>query len=107
MTDEYQISIPPSFLALYLEPGRTKPNATRETITERYELCEDLATVLTETACDLKAELQVLEVDVLERIHQGLLAEESGTDAKEARWVVTRLAELLGWPTLQLEFPGK
>ena len=47
MTDESQITIPPSFIALYQEPGRTKPNAPRDVITQRYEFCEDLATMLT------------------------------------------------------------
>lgn len=105
MSDDYQITIPASFMALYLLPGRPKPNAPRDTIAARYEFCEDLATVLTETASDLKAELHVLDDDVLARIFQGLLADASGVHAGEARWVVTRLAELLGWQPLQLDLP--
>ena len=49
MSDDNQIEIPPSFMALYLDPGRHKPNAPRDVITGRYELCDDLATMLTET----------------------------------------------------------
>ena len=41
MSDDYQIEIPPSFLSLHVDAGRQKPNATREVIAARYELCED------------------------------------------------------------------
>jgi len=43
MHDHHQLEIPDSFMALYLVGGPTKPSATREQITTRYELCEDLA----------------------------------------------------------------
>ncbi|WP_031404413.1 hypothetical protein [Thiomonas sp. FB-Cd] len=101
MPPESQFEIPPSFIALYLEPGRTKPHATRDVIAARYEFCEDLATMLTEHAADVKGDLKVTEEDVLVRIHRGLLAEDSGVNPKEAMWVVTRLAELLNWPRLK------
>ncbi len=101
MSDDSQIQIPPSFIALFVPPGRTKPNASREVITQRYEWCEDLATLLTEHACDRKAELGVTEGDVLLRMHQGLLADGSGVSAPEAQWITTRLAELLNWPALR------
>ena len=108
MTDESQLTIPPSFIALYLEPGRTKPHAPRDVITQRYEFCEDLATMLTDRASEIKFDLGVTESDVLERIHRGLEVEGSGLDAKEARWVVTRLAELLGWAALDVwPSPGR
>ncbi len=102
MTDESQITIPPSFIALYLEPDRTKPNAPRDVITQRYEFCEDLATMLTERAGEIKFDLGVTEDDVLQRIHRGLVADGSGVDPAEARWVVTRLAELLAWTALDV-----
>jgi hypothetical protein len=50
MSDESQIEIPQSFVALYVEPGRLKPSATREVLAARYELCEDMANMLTEHA---------------------------------------------------------
>ena len=100
MPPESQFEIPPSFIALYLEPGRVKPHAARDVIAARYEFCEDLATMLTEHAADVKGDLKVTEEDVLVRIHRGLLAEASGVNPKEAQWVVTRLAELLNWPRL-------
>lgn len=43
MSDEYQIEIPQSFMALFVDPGRQKPNASRSVVADRYELCEDMA----------------------------------------------------------------
>ncbi|MDE2252968.1 MAG: ATPase with chaperone activity [Betaproteobacteria bacterium] len=100
MPSESQFEIPPSFIALYVEPGRLKPHAPREVIAARYEFCEDLASMLTEHAAEIKGDLKVTEEDVLVRIHRGLLAQASGVDPKEAQWVITRLAELLNWPRL-------
>lgn len=97
MTDEYQIEIPQSFLALFVEPGRQKLNASREHIAQRYELCEDMANLLTETASNMQFSLGITEGDVLDRMHRGLTAEAAVVSAVEARWVLCRLAELLGW----------
>jgi hypothetical protein len=97
MRDGNQIIIPPSFVALFVEPGRSKPSATREHIYERYDLCEDLANLLTEQASNKLWELGITEVDVLERIHQGLGDVDIGLSAAEAQWVISRLAEILGW----------
>ncbi len=98
MYDDYQIEIPPSFIALFLDPGRVKPNASRSVIGERYEFCEDLATMLTDHARTMLFDLGVTEADVLERCHRGLMTDASGMNVAEAQWVVCRLAELLGWP---------
>lgn len=97
MSDGNQIIIPPSFIALFIEPGRTKPSATREHIYARYDLCEDLANLLTEQATNKLWELGITEADVLGRIHQGLGDAEIGLTAAEAQWVIFRLAEILGW----------
>lgn len=98
MSDESQIVVPPAFVALYVEPGRIKPHASREHIAQRHEFCEDLAQMLTEHASTRKWELGVTEADVLERMHRGLLQDQAGVTAAEAWWVVQRLAELLDWP---------
>lgn len=98
MSDDYQIDIPPSFIALFLDPGKTKPNASREHIAARYELCEDLATMLTQTAGEMQFKLGIAESDVLQRVHQGLQGDAAVVEAHEAQWVVCRLAELMGWP---------
>lgn len=97
MSDENQIVVPPSFIALFVEPGRSRPTATREEIASRHEHCEDLANLLTEHASTRLWQLGVAEADVLERFHRGLLAGETALPPAEARWVVCRLAELLGW----------
>jgi hypothetical protein len=89
MSDESQIHIPPSFVALFVPPGRStsagssgpgKPTAARATIAARYEICEDLAHLLTDRAATIRWELGVTPADVLERIQRGLLAEGSGVD---------------------------
>lgn len=98
MSDESQIEIPQSFIALFVEPGRTKPNASREHIAARYELCEDLANLLTQTAGTMQFSLGITERDVLERCQQGLLLEDSVVTPNEAQWVICRLAELMQWP---------
>lgn len=98
MSEDSQIVVPPSFVALFVPPGRIKPGAPREHIAARHELCEDLAQALTEPAATRQWELGLSEDLVLERMGQGLNAEASGLTAAEARWVLRRLAELLGWP---------
>jgi hypothetical protein len=97
MSDENQIEVPQSFMTLFAEAGRSKPNTPRDHIAARYELCEDLATMLTQTAQDMQFSLWIDESDVLQRCHQGLLDEASVVTPQEAQWVVCRLAELLGW----------
>ncbi len=98
MSEDSQIVVPPSFVALFVPPGRIRPTAGREQIASRYELCEDLAQLLTEQATTKKWELGVTERDVLERFERGLRADGGVVNVDEARWVVRRLAELLGWP---------
>jgi hypothetical protein len=97
MSDENQIEIPPSFIALFVEPGRSRPSATRETITRRYEFCEALATMLVERAQTLQWQLGITEADVLEKLHAGLIGEDAPVPPNEGEWIIRRLAELLEW----------
>jgi hypothetical protein len=97
MYEEYQIEIPASFLALFVDPGRQKPNAFRDVVAVRYELCEDMATMLTETAKNMLFSLGIAEQDVLVRCLGGLRGEGAVVTAPEAGWVVRRMAELLDW----------
>jgi hypothetical protein len=97
MSNESQIVVPPSFVALYMAPGRIKPGALREEIAARHDFCEDLASMLTAHASTKLWELGVTEADVLERIHRGLLGDDAVVTAAEAQWVIRRLAELLEW----------
>ena len=98
MSDENQLVVPPSFIALFVEPGRTRPCASREEILARHDYCEDLAQMLTETASARRWELGITEDDVLERLRRGLADPAAGVTGPEAVWVIRRLAELLGWP---------
>ena len=100
MSSDSQIVVPPSFIALFVPPGRVKPTASREHIAERHEFCEDLAQMLMEPAQTQLFSLGITERDVLERMHGGLLGDAAVVDAAEAQWVICRLAELLDWPQL-------
>ncbi|GAP36665.1 ATPase with chaperone activity [Piscinibacter sakaiensis] len=93
-----QIDVPPSFVALYLPPGRLKPTLPREALIARHEFCEDLANLLVETARETIFRLGIAEIDVLERCERGLhLGDPPPVSREEGRWVVRRLAELMGW----------
>ncbi len=96
MSDDSQIDIAPSFVALFVLPGRQKPSEPRAVVAQRYEFCEDLATLLTETACDMMFKLGITQHDVLQRVHQGLLGDGSVVSEPEAQWVIQRLDELMG-----------
>lgn len=98
MYEEYQIEIPQSFMALFLDAGRSKPNAPRDEVAARYELCEDLACMLTEHAREKSFGQDLAENDVLTQCYQGLRGEGSVVTEPEALWVTRRLAELLEWP---------
>jgi hypothetical protein len=100
MDDFNQIEVPPSFTALYTSPaGRlTEPMTT---VRQRYELCEDLAQLLTEQASIARFKTGGTELQVLETIQVGLTAAESPVQPIEAVWVVRRLAELLNWETVR------
>jgi hypothetical protein len=96
MYEENQFVVPRSFIELFIPAGRIKPAESVETIERRYELCEDMAQMLTEHARAKLFELGIAEQDVLDRIHAGLAAGDQFSEA-EAQWVARRLAELLEW----------
>ena len=100
MTIDNQIEIPPSFMAMYVTPGRDRPNAPQEVVVARYELCEDMACLLAEQAQTLMDKDNLSEREVLLRCHQGLLANSLALNDKESVWVIHRLAELLEWTPL-------
>lgn len=102
MTEEFQIHIPPSFMALYVHPGKIKPTLGLRDMAARYDLCEDLANLLTEQAANMQFTLGITEELVLQQCELGLLAEPAVVSPVEARWVVCRLAELLNWPMAEL-----
>jgi len=97
MDDTHQLEVPPSFLALYTRPGGYKLTEPMAVVRERYELCEDLAQMLTAQAAARLHELGITEWDVLRKMEEGLAVEGSPVQPPEARWVVRRLAELMAW----------
>jgi hypothetical protein len=103
MSDENQIVVPPSFIALFVPPGRIRPTESREYIAQRHDYCEDMASLLTETAQTQLWSLGITEADVLERVARGLADPTVGLSEAEAGWVLQRLAEILEWT---IERPG-
>ena len=102
MSDDPQLEIPPSFIALFVKPGQTKPSASFAHVAQRYDTCEDLANLLTDHAQSQQFKQGGHTDEVLSQCMAGLLSTDSGVDAAEARWVVCRLAELLNWPMPEL-----
>lgn len=97
MPIDNQIEIPQSFMAMYVTPGRSRPNAPQEVVLARYEQCEDMACMLTEHALTLASKKNFTEQEVLARCHRGLLADGADFAENESQWVILRLSELLGW----------
>ena len=104
MSDDYQIHIPPSFFELYTD-ARRRLTEPLEVVRARYEVCEDLANHLVDHVNNRTYHLRGSEDEVLLRYHRGLCTPESGVSPAEARWVVRRLAELLGWECPELDAP--
>jgi hypothetical protein len=102
MNDDNQIFLPASFTGLFVPPGKIKPSLGLREMAQRYELCEDLANLLTEKAANMQFTLGINEELVLTQCELGLLAEPVVVSPVEARWVVCRVAELLNWPMDQL-----
>lgn len=98
MTEDFQLHIPPSFTALFVAPGKSRPQIGLRELAARYELCEDMAQMLADPTATQQFQLGITEDLALERCLQGLLAEPAVVIEVEARWVVCRLAELLQWP---------
>ncbi|MEF7615808.1 ATPase with chaperone activity [Aquincola sp. MAHUQ-54] len=97
MDDTSQIVIPESFIALYVSGPGKRPSLPRTELTARYELCEDLATLLTEQCQAVQFRDDLPEDIVLRRTLQGLQASPDTVTPQEAVWVVRRTAELLAW----------
>lgn len=106
MADDNQIFVPPSFIELYQAPGQVKLRLPKAEIAQRYELCEDLTQLLTETASHMFHSLHITERDVLGRCLAGMLGEGSVVEPDEAQWVIRRLAELMNWEPLAVQSPN-
>ncbi len=105
--DPNQIEVPPSFQALYATPSGYKLTEPMRVVRERYELCEDLAQILTERAAAEQFKAGDVEREVLRKMRQGLAGPDAPVTPAEADWVVRRLAELLDWAPLPVEPPAE
>ena len=94
--DHNQTFVPDSFIALYLD-ARRRLTASREVLSKRHELCEDMACMLTEHCQQIHFRDGVDEAEVLARCLKGLQASPAQVSPAEAVWVMRRTAELLGW----------
>jgi hypothetical protein len=101
MDDSNQIEVPPSFLALFTSPGGHRLLQPMHEVRERYELCEDLAQMLVDQAETARFKSDGSERETLARMEVALSEAGAGLQRAELAWVLTRLAELLGW-----ELPG-
>jgi len=97
MDDFNQIEVPASFLALFTSPGGHRLLQPMKTVRERYELCEDLAQMSAEQAEAVRFRTGGSARDTLAQMQLALSDPASGLAAGEVTWVVTRLAEVLGW----------
>lgn len=100
MGDDSQVVVPEAFVALFVENGRQRLSASRLEIVQRHELCEELATSLTDRALQVLRDHDATEEEVLRHVLQGLASPASGLSPPEADWVTRRLAELLNWRQL-------
>lgn len=107
MPFDNQIEIPQSFVAMYVRPGHSRPNAPQDVVLARYEQCEDIACLLAEQAQTMAFNLNLSESEVLTRCQRGLMDEPSNFSESESGWVILRLAELLGWAPPGQEAAGE
>jgi hypothetical protein len=99
MDDSNQLEVPPSFTELFTAKGGYRLTRPMDEVRSRFELCEDLAQLLTEQASTTRFKTEAPPAQVLETIQLGLSGEDSPVQPEEAAWVVKRLAELLEWNT--------
>jgi hypothetical protein len=97
MDDPNQIEVPPSFLALYASPSGLRLTEPIAWVRTRYELCEDMAQMLTEQAQAAAFKSGAPHPQVLARFGAALTQGDAPLAPAEAQWVVRRLAELLDW----------
>ena len=102
MDDSNQIEVPQSFVALFLSPEGQRLLQPINTVRERYELCEDLAQMFSEQAVAVRFKSGASECETLGKMELALSDPATGLAPGEVSWVVTRLAEVLGW-----RFPGQ
>jgi hypothetical protein len=95
--DPNQIEVPPSFVALFTPPGGHRLTQPMAHVRARYELCEDLAQMLCEQASVAAFKSGAPEGEVLAGMQAALSTGSGALPEGEPAWVVTRIAEILGW----------
>jgi hypothetical protein len=103
MDDPNQLEVPPSFLALFTPPSGHRLTEPMSTVRRRYELCEDMAQMLTERAATDHFDSRSSRRQALEQMQLALSQPDSPVQQAEAVWVIRRLAELLDWEPLPVE----
>jgi hypothetical protein len=96
MEDPNQILVPESFMALYQQRGR--PTRERHEIEARFELCEDLAAHVSQLCATVQFSGDLSESAALKKCFDGLVEPPATVSQPEARWVMSRVAEMLDWP---------
>lgn len=83
-----------SYEGKFYAPGNTPPE-----VSERWNVCEDLARQLAQKALESKSgkRAHMHEVAILDQYLPRLIATK-WTSAPEAIWIIRRCAEILGWP---------
>lgn len=95
--EDSQILIPESFTAIYSDPIRHRLTVCKEELATRYELCEDMANLLSESTAAQWFRTGQEKEEVLKQVLQGLLSECAIVSEPEAQWVTRRIEEVLGW----------
>ena len=105
MDETSQIQPPSSFVEIY-SARSGKLLLPKLELVQRYELCKDMATHLSEQAQMIYHSGNSSEEGVLLGIHTAISAEGSALSPAEATWVVLRMAELLTWRSPELPQPS-
>ncbi len=95
--EDSQILIPEAFTAIHSDPVRGKLTISREELAQRFELCEDMANLLSDSTAAQWFKTGQEKEEVLEQVRLGLLGENRVVSEPEAQWVVGRIGEVLGW----------
>lgn len=97
ISQDSQIIIPDAFCAIYTDALRHRLTIGKEELAMRFELCEDMANLLSESTAAQWFKTGHEKAEVLEQVHAGLLVSGSVANEAEAIWVVHSIEEELGW----------
>lgn len=97
MPTDSQIIIPDAFCAIYTDALRHRLIISKEDLAARFELCEDMANLLSESTAAQWFKTGHEKAEVLEQVHAGLMVSGSLANEAEAVWVVRRIEEVLEW----------